>query len=184
MRSRSSRVCAEDAVGVDASETSREMLRQGDSFSRLLKCLFSEDRETIFHAIGACEVTCTTYESACALRDGRVIKRLEKLAKGSSADAELKKRIVRFLKHVKWEIEKGEKLAAIAAKWQARAAGPVQRAAKQWIAKRRREKLLKEAQSAAASTFVGSMKPPSDDESSEGDLYDDDFDDEDEVDWS
>ena len=41
-----------------------------------------------------------------------------------------------------------------------------------------------QAQSAAASTFVGSMKPPSDDESSEGDLYDDDFDDEDEVDWS
>ena len=74
-------------------------------------------------------------------------------------------------------IEQGERLKAIADRWQASAATTMQHAVRKWIARRRREKLL--AQTREVGTFVGGMKPPADDESE----YDDEFEDEDVDDY-
>ena len=187
-------VCSEAVVGEDAATVSLACLREGGRFMRLVRTLFTEDKAALARALSACDAACTaTYENACALRDGRVLKKLEKYAKGLTtlaADGEeaasLKKQIGRFVRKVKLAIERGEKLSAIAAKWQARAAGVMQSAVKEWIARRRRERLLKEAQAAASvakevSGGMRAMDDDDDDESEEDDYIDDfdeDFDDE------
>ena len=174
----------EALAGADAAEAALALLQTGGRFMRLVRCLFAEEPETLVAALGACDAACNTYERACALRDGRVLKRLEKVAVSWRAEDEaMRKRILRFVRKVKLAIERGEKLAAIAAKWQARAASTVQNVVRQWITRRRRERLLREAQEAAASAVeAGGMRAGDQDESDESDEEDDyidDFDDDD-----
>ena len=166
-------LCSEASVGAAVAHESRAALREGERLSRLVRCLFANEDDVVLRAARVCEHACTTYEAACAMRDGGATRQLQQLAKHSNPA--MRRSIGTVLRKMKRALEEGEKLARVAEKWQASAASVVQLACRRWLARRRRQKLL--LQTRAAVTFEGSMKPPSDDESEEE--FEDDFEEED-----
>ena len=140
--------CNEFIVGIEASQHTKALLRRGNRFERLLRCLYSEDEITAVYAVGACQNTCTTYEGACAVRDGGVMERLEHLEL-SAKDPQLRGFAGDCLYNMKLALAEGEKAAAIAELLQSSAASTMQNAVRRWIARRRKAKLTEAARRAA-----------------------------------
>ena len=95
----------------------------------------------------------------------------------ASRDTALGGDVSALLQSLRRSLTEGERLAAIAEKWQSAAASMVQTAARKWIARRRRQRLLQETRQVAE--WVGSMKAPEEDSESEAESdFEEDFEDE------
>ena len=119
-----------------------------DDHSARARCVSpAQDEDTVVYAVAACQNVCTSYEAACAIRDGGVMERLEALA--VCGDPDLEEYTKGCLKNMKMALAEGAVLSSFAEKWQSSAANTLQNAVRRWIARRRRQRMLEDAKRVA-----------------------------------